>query len=145
MTPARRAYYPPCMRPIEVHLEVDSIERSLELYTHLLPHRRVIWDGEPDPQAFVVLEEGSALGLWHRGTHGIHRGRGGRHVHFAFQIAPEEYAHYKAKITEAGLEPLEWEWPDGARSVYFFDPDGHQGEFMTCDWRRRTDTHTPHA
>jgi hypothetical protein len=29
---------------------------------------------------------------------------------------------------------LEYVWPSGHRSVYFFDYDGHQGEFMTTDW-----------
>ncbi len=125
------------MRLIEIHLECDDLERSLELYKKLLPHTRVIWNGPTDSQAFIVLEDGSAFGLWQKGTRGILQGQGADHVHYAFQIAPEEYEAYRKKIAAVGLEPLEWDWPDGYKSVYFFDPDGHQGEFMTCDWHRR--------
>jgi catechol 2,3-dioxygenase-like lactoylglutathione lyase family enzyme len=125
------------MRMLELHLECDDLEAAITFYTRLLPHDRLVWNGPGDPQAFIVLREGTALGLWERGARGIHDGRGGRHVHWALQIAPEEYDAYKSKIGELGCEALEWEWPDGAKSVYFFDADGHQGEFMTTDWHRR--------
>jgi len=74
------------MRMIEIHLECEDLERSLKLYTALLPHDRIIWNGPTDPQAFIVLADGTALGLWEKGTRGIHRGQGAEHVHYAFQI-----------------------------------------------------------
>lgn len=121
------------IRILEFHLEVADLDRSLQLYSALLPHRRVIhWDD--GSAAALVLADGAAFGLWQVGKAGIHAGRGGRHVHFAFQIDPHEYPKYFERIAELGLEPLEHAWPDGHQSVFFFDPDGHQGEFMTRDW-----------
>jgi catechol 2,3-dioxygenase-like lactoylglutathione lyase family enzyme len=124
------------MRMLEVHLECGDLAASVAFYTALIPQVRLIWDGPGDAQAFLVLEDGSALGLWQKGTRGIHRGRAGAHVHWALEIAPAEYEAYRARIAERGVEPLEHQWPDGAKSLYFFDPDGHQGEFMTKDWLR---------
>lgn len=82
----------------------------------------------------MLLNDGSAFGCWKIGTTGIHNGRGGQHVHFAFQIDPAEYEHYVDLIKSSGLEPLEHVWETGDKSVYFFDDDGHQGEFITADW-----------
>ena len=130
------------MRMLEFHLECADLERSVEFYTRLLPYSRVVWNGPHDPQAFIILNEGTAFGLWKEGTRGIHDGRAGAHIHWALQIAPDEYFDFKLRIEELGCTALEWEWPDGAKSVYFFDADGHQGEFMTCDWQRRRNSHS---
>lgn len=121
------------MRILEIHIEVEDVQRSFNMYSQLIPHSKVIWWDERDAVA-MVLEDGSAFGLWKKGKKGIHSGRAGQHVHFAFQIAPSEYDEYKRKIESLGLTPLEHTWPRGAKSVYFFDSDGHQGEFMTTDW-----------
>ncbi len=121
------------MRLLEVHLEVADPQASLKVYSALIPHAKIDrWD--EDTAIALILENGAAFGLWKTGKAGIHGGRGGKHVHFAFQIRPDEYDACKALIVAAGLKPLEHVWPNGGRSVYFFDADGHQGEFMTVDW-----------
>ncbi len=121
------------MRLLEAHIEVEDVEKSLELYKKLIPHNQFdSWDN--GTAAALILDDGAAFGLWKKGKIGILGGQGGRHVHFAFQIKPEEYDHYVVKIKDAGLEPLEYDWGQGYKSVYFFDYDGHQGEFMTKDW-----------
>jgi len=121
------------MRMLEIHLEVSDIERSLKLYSQLIPHSEIRkWaDGAA---VALVLEDGSAFGLWSKGQLGIHNGQGGNHVHFAFEIKPEEFSYYKKLIQDVGLEPLEYEWPMGHKSIYFFDYDQHQGEFMAANW-----------
>jgi catechol 2,3-dioxygenase-like lactoylglutathione lyase family enzyme len=123
------------MRLLEIHLECSDLEEALAFYSQLLPHTRVVWNGPTDPQAFLVLNDGTALGLWQTGTRGIHDGLAGAHVHWALQIAPADFEMYCARIRALGATPLEWLWSDGSRSVYFFDRDGHQGEFMTRDWQ----------
>jgi len=77
------------MRILEIHLEVNDLEKSLDLYSRLLPHDKITrWiDGSA---AALVLKNGTALGLWKKGKKGIHNGRGGEHVHFAFQIEEDE-------------------------------------------------------
>lgn len=121
------------MRLLELHIEVADLERSLTFYQALLPHYKVTrWrDGSA---AAIVLEDGSAVGLWVIGKRGLHDGRGGEHLHFAFQIEPDEYEKYRAKLVELRRDPIDHVWPNGHRSLYAFDPDGHQIEFMTIDW-----------
>lgn len=121
------------MRLLEVHIEVTDLEQSLAFYRALLPHHKVTtWaDGSA---AAIVFTDGSALGLWRVGKRGLYDGRGGSHLHFAFQIEDEQYDTYRARLIELGCTPIDHTWPNGHRSVYAFDPDGHQIEFMTVDW-----------
>lgn len=123
------------MRLVETHIEVDDVDRSLSLYKKLIKHVKIVRWGEPEkPVVALILEDGSAFGLWTKGTSGIHGGRGASHQHYAFLIKPEEYDRYFNLIAENGLKPMEHIWDTGDKSVYFFDYDGHQGEFITADW-----------
>ncbi len=125
------------MRILEIHIEVVDIERSIAFYQKLLPTATVERWRDNSAAAFV-LPDGAAFGLWTTGKRGIHNGQAGAHVHFAFQIKPAEYDVYKQRIIDVGATPLEHVWESGQKSVYFFDPDGHQGEFMTEDWLKNT-------
>lgn len=121
------------MRFLEMHIEVEDVEQALAFYTQLLPHKTVSrWsDGSA---AAIVFDDGSAFGLWQKGKHGMFNGRGAQHLHFAFQVNDQEYEQFKARLQEMGIETMEHFWPTGGKSIYFFDSDGHQGEFMTVDW-----------
>jgi catechol 2,3-dioxygenase-like lactoylglutathione lyase family enzyme len=123
------------MRFLEMHIEVSDLKRSLDFYAQLLPHEKVIRSSDGS-QMFIVLHDGSAFGIWLESTVGLHGGHGADHLHFAFQIRSDEYDEYKSRLKSLGIEPIEHTWSDGYRSLYFFDPDGHQGEFMTTDWLR---------
>jgi catechol 2,3-dioxygenase-like lactoylglutathione lyase family enzyme len=120
------------MKLLEVHIEAEDPMRTLELYKKLLPYKEVRQWG--DGIAALIFWDGTAFGIWPKGSRGIHNGRAGSHVHFAWQIEDAWYDSTVIKIRDAGLDPLEHEWPNGKKSVYFFDYDGNQGEFMTCDW-----------
>jgi catechol 2,3-dioxygenase-like lactoylglutathione lyase family enzyme len=118
---------------LEFHLEVSDLDSSVEFYTSLLDYEKKV--DFPDGQASVlILADGSAFGLWEKGKEGLFGGRGGEHVHFAFKIRPEEYDAYRSKLEELNMNVMEHDWPKGHKSLYFFDRDGHQGEFMTVDW-----------
>ena len=121
------------MRFLEMHIEVEDLERSVEFYKRLLPHKRVLRFGTGRANA-LIMEDGTAFGLWKKGVPGLHGGRGAEHLHFAMQISPDEYDHYLGRLRELEAKVIEHDWEDGHRSIYFFDPDGHQGEFMTKDW-----------
>ena len=121
------------MRIVETHIEVENVEKSICLYKKLLPHKKILRWADGKVGAFV-FDDGSAFGCWEKGHKGILNGRGGKHVHFAFQIQPDEYEKYKEIIISAGLKPLEYDWGNSHKSLYFFDYDGHQGEFITTDW-----------
>jgi hypothetical protein len=121
------------MKLIETHIEVEDVEKSLNLYKKLIPHKDILrW--ADDKVAAIVLEDGSAFGIWKKGHKGIHNGLAGQKTHFAFKIEKQEYETYVNLITDCNLEPLEHNWDNGYKSVYFFDYDGHQGEFMTGNW-----------
>lgn len=120
------------MRLLEIHIEAEDVDQAATIYTHLLnPVKVEHW--KKGIKA-LTLADGTGFGIWPKGVRGIHGGRGGSHVHFAYQIEHAEYHQYVTKIEEAGLEPLHHDWGDGDRSVYFIDQDGNQGEFMTCSW-----------
>ncbi len=121
------------MRMLEMHIGVKDIQKALAFYRELLPHKRVIEDDE-NKQVFIVLEDGTAFGIWEAGYHGLLNGLPAEHLHFAFQITPDEYDFFKEKLQKLDVEVLEHTWRDGQRSLYFFDADGHQGEFMTKEW-----------
>jgi catechol 2,3-dioxygenase-like lactoylglutathione lyase family enzyme len=124
------------MRMLELHIEVADLDTAFAFYSRLIPYARVV--DFPDGSAKVlVLEDGTAFGLWQKGKQGLYGGRAARHLHFALQISPEEYDSYLARLLEMGIEVIEHEWDDGHRSLYFFDADGHQGELMTKDWLDR--------
>lgn len=121
------------MQLLEFHLEVSDLDQSIEFYTTILEYNRQI-DFADGKASVLVLEDGSAFGLWKKGKQGLFGGRGGEHVHFAFKIDPDDYDSYRRKLENLGTEVMEHDWPKGHRSLYFFDRDGHQGEFMTTDW-----------
>lgn len=121
------------MRLLEVHIEVEDIQRSLDFYKSIIPHNKIT-DWKDRSAAAIILNDGTAFGLWQKGKRGLFDGRGGEHVHFAFQIKPDEYSEMIGKLTALKVDYKEHNWPNGQHSVYFFDPDGHQGEIMTCDW-----------
>lgn len=53
-------------------------------------------------------------------------------MHFAFAIAANSLAAWRARLAEAGVEiESEMVWPRGAISLYFRDPDGHLVELAT--------------
>ncbi|MCP4383828.1 MAG: glyoxalase [Hyphomicrobiales bacterium] len=52
--------------------------------------------------------------------------------HFAFAIGADAYEEWKQHLSAQGVA-IESEviWPQGGRSLYFRDPDGHLGELAT--------------
>lgn len=124
------------MRLLEIHIEVADLEFSLNFYRNLLKHNRIVYWQDKSAVA-LVLDDGSAFGLWKKGKTGLHGGKGGKEVHFAFRIEPDEYDVYLNNLKKLGVKPIEHVWEDGHRSIYFFDADGHQGEFMTRGWPKK--------
>ncbi len=54
---------------------------------------------------------------------------GSGQLHFAFECPAEDYEAWKQHIETLGIPIIqEAEWPNGVRSFYFHDPDGHVAE-----------------
>lgn len=125
------------MNLLEVHIETENLEESVDFYRRILPHEKL--ENFSDGKAVaLVLADGSAFGIWEKGRHGLYNGKGGKHVHVAFRIGQKEYDELKERLLSLGVEIIEHDWKDGHRSIYFFDRDNHQIEFMTKDWLGRS-------
>jgi catechol-2,3-dioxygenase len=114
----------------ELVLEVMDLERAEHFYSKLLglpvverwEHRDAIW---------VLAGDRTRIGLW-KPQVGVAGGRGGVHVHYALQIAEEDYAATVERLRECGLEVYEDDFGD-SRAAYVTDPDGNVVEFWTGD------------
>lgn len=75
-----------------------------------------------DPDATEVPSTNPALPV---PTHGA-RGQG----HVCFAATREEIAAWRERLTAAGVPvEVEFDWPNGARSLYVRDPGGNSVEF----------------
>jgi catechol-2,3-dioxygenase len=78
-----------------------------------------------DDRIWLACGERTRLGLWSPGPKEF-GDRGGRHVHFAFSVAPGALAEIAARLDRLGIDargPVEHE--GGDRSLYFSDPEGN--------------------
>jgi catechol-2,3-dioxygenase len=113
----------------ELVLEVLDLERAEHFYSELLgfpvverwEHRDAVW----------VLAGSTRIGLW-RPQVGVAGGRGGVHVHYALQIADDDYAAIVDGLRGRGLDVTEDDFGE-SRAVYVTDPDGNVVEFWTGD------------
>ena len=117
----------------ELVLEVVDLERAEHFYSKLLglpvverwEHRDAIW----------VLAGATRIGLW-KPQVGVAGGRGGIHVHYALQIADEDYEATVERLRACGLEVFQDDFGD-SRAAYVTDPDGNVVEFWTGDLSER--------
>jgi catechol 2,3-dioxygenase-like lactoylglutathione lyase family enzyme len=117
----------------ELVFEVVDLERAEHFYSKLLglpvverwEHRDAIW----------VLAGATRIGLW-KPQVGVAGGRGGIHVHYALQIADEDYEATVERLRACGLEVFEDDFGD-SRAAYVTDPDGSVVEFWTGDLSER--------
>lgn len=115
----------------ELVLEVDDLEASEHFYAEVLgmpvvdrwPERDAIW---------VMAGERTRIGLW-KPQVGLFGSRGGSHVHFAMQIAEEDYDAAVERLRSLGQKVEETAFEGAGRSVYVEDPDGHLVELWTWD------------
>jgi catechol-2,3-dioxygenase len=117
----------------ELVLAVVDLERAEHFYSKLLglpvverwEHRDAIW----------VLAGATRIGLW-KPQVGVAGGRGGIHVHYALQIADEDYEATVESLRAWGLEVFEDDFGD-SRAAYVTDPDGNVVEFWTGNLSER--------
>jgi catechol-2,3-dioxygenase len=113
----------------ELVLEVADLGQAERFYSELLgfpvverwEHREAVW----------VLAGATRIGLWTPQV-GIAGGRGGAHVHYALQIAEEDYWPTVERLRGCGLDVHEDDFGE-SRALYVTDPDGNVVEFWTAD------------
>jgi catechol-2,3-dioxygenase len=123
---------PPVTGISELVLEVSDLAAARAFYRDALGFEETLYGEGRDDRYWYLVGESARLGLWTPQT-GLAGGRGGAHVHFAFQLPREELDPLLERLRERGVE-VEGPIQLGAdRAIYVTDPDGNVVEFWTQD------------
>ncbi len=116
----------------ELVLEVADLEAARRFYRDLLGFEETLYGEGRDDRYWYLIGSSARLGLWTPQV-GLAGGRGGEHVHFAFQLQREALDPILERLRAAGVE-VEGPIQLGAdRAIYVTDPDGNVVEFWTQD------------
>jgi len=116
----------------ELVLEVSDLDAARRFYGEVLGFEETRYGEGRDDRRWYLIGDTARLGLWTPQV-GLAGGRGGAHVHFAFQVAREQLDPLLERLRSQGAE-VEGPIQLGAdRAIYVTDPDGNVVEFWTQD------------
>ncbi len=116
----------------ELVLEVDDLEAARRFYRDVLGFEETLYGEGAGGRYWYLIGETARLGLWTEQV-GLAGGRGGAHVHYAFNVGDAEIDGLKERIEGAGAEvegPIQL---GPGRAIYVTDPDGNVVEFWSQD------------
>jgi catechol-2,3-dioxygenase len=123
---------PPVSGISELVLEVSDLDAARRFYRDLLGFEETLYGEGRDDRFWYLIGSSARLGLWTPQV-GLAGGRGGAHVHFAFQLPRDALDPLLERLRAAGVE-VEGPIQLGAdRAIYVTDPDGNVVEFWTQD------------
>jgi catechol-2,3-dioxygenase len=123
---------PPVSGISELVLEVSDLEAARRFYRDLLGFEETLYGEGREDRFWYLIGSTARLGLWTPQV-GLAGGRGGAHVHFAFQLSREALDPLLERLRAAGVK-VEGPIQLGAdRAIYVTDPDGNVVEFWTQD------------
>jgi catechol 2,3-dioxygenase-like lactoylglutathione lyase family enzyme len=123
---------PPVTGISELVLEVSDLDAARRFYRDVLGFEETLYGEGAEGRYWYLVGETARLGLWSEQV-GLAGGRGGAHVHYAFNVADGEIDRLKERIEEAGA-PVEGPIQLGpGRAIYVTDPDGNVVEFWSQD------------
>jgi catechol-2,3-dioxygenase len=126
---------PPVSGISELVLEVSDLDAARRFYRDLLGFEETLYGEGRDDRLWYLIGSSARLGLWTPQV-GLAGGRGGAHVHFAFQLPRDALDPLLERLRAAGVE-VEGPIQLGAdRAIYVTDPDGNVVEFWTQDMAR---------
>ena len=109
-----------------VALKVGDIDRSLDFYTRVLK-LKVEW--QPDPANIYLTSGSDNLALHQAGGDSVPAVPNATGLdHFGFLVGtPQEVDQWTDRLAQQGVELVQQPKThrDGARSIYFRDPDGN--------------------
>jgi catechol 2,3-dioxygenase-like lactoylglutathione lyase family enzyme len=123
---------PPVSGISELVLEVSDLDAARAFYRDILGFEETLYGEGREGRYWYLVGETARLGLWTEQV-GLAGGRGGAHVHFAFQVPDTEVDRIKERIEASGTEvegPIRL---GPGRAVYVTDPDGNVVEFWSQD------------
>ena len=115
----------------EIVLEVLDLEKAVAFYGDALG---LPLYSRSDDRAWFVAGR-SRIGLW-RPQIGLAQGRGGVHVHYAFNVLEDDFGAIVDRLRALDPEVISFEDEGRGRAVYVTDPDGNVVEFWTWDVAR---------
>jgi predicted enzyme related to lactoylglutathione lyase len=116
----------------ELVLEVSDLEAARRFYRDVLGFEETLYGEGAEGRYWYLIGNTARLGIWTEQV-GLAGGRGGAHVHYAFNVADGEIDAIKARIEAAGAEvegPIQL---GPGRAIYVTDPDGNVVEFWSQD------------
>jgi catechol-2,3-dioxygenase len=124
---------PPAVAGIsELVLEVSDLDAARRFYGEVLGFEETRYGEGRDDRRWYLIGDTARLGIWTPQV-GLAGGRGGAHVHFAFQIGRDRLDPLLERLRSREVEvdgPIQL----GAdRAIYVTDPDGNVVEFWTQD------------
>ena len=122
---------PPVSGISELVLEVSDLDAARRFYRDVLGFEETLYGEGRESRYWYLVGETARLGLWTEQV-GLAGGRGGAHVHFAFQVADREIDGLFERLSAA----TEVEGPiqlGPGRAIYVTDPDGNVVEFWSQD------------
>jgi catechol 2,3-dioxygenase-like lactoylglutathione lyase family enzyme len=124
---------PPPIRSIsELVLEVSDLDAARRFYRDVLGFEETLYGEGAEGRYWYLVGETARLGLWTEQI-GLAGGRGGAHVHYAFNVPDEAVDRLKERTEAAGAEvegPIQL---GPGRAIYVTDPDGNVVEFWSQD------------
>jgi catechol 2,3-dioxygenase-like lactoylglutathione lyase family enzyme len=121
----------------ELVLEVADLEAARRFYRDVLGFEETLYGEGAEGRYWYLVGETARLGLWTEQI-GLAGGRGGAHVHYAFNVPDQEIDPMKERIKGAGAEvegPIQL---GPGRAIYVTDPDGNVVEFWSQDMAEYT-------
>jgi catechol 2,3-dioxygenase-like lactoylglutathione lyase family enzyme len=129
---------PPVSGISELVLEVSDLEAARRFYREVLGFEETLHGEGAEGRYWYLVGETARLGLWTEQV-GLAGGRGGSHVHYAFNVDDGEIDALKSRIEGAGAEvegPIQL---GPGRAIYVTDPDGNVVEFWSQDMAEYTE------
>jgi catechol-2,3-dioxygenase len=123
---------PPVTGISELVLEVSDLDAARRFYRDVLGFEETLYGEGAEGRYWYLVGATARLGLWTEQV-GLAGGRGGAHVHYAFNVPDGEIDHLKQRIEEAGAAvegPIQL---GPGRAIYVTDPDGNVVEFWSQD------------
>jgi len=121
---------PPVSGISELVLEVSDLDASRAFYRDLLGFEETLYGEGREGRFWYLIGDSARLGLWTPQT-GLAGGRGGAHVHFAFNVEDEQIEAMADRLGAAGVEvegPIQL---GPGRALYVTDPDGNVVKFWS--------------
>jgi catechol-2,3-dioxygenase len=128
---------PPVSGISELVLEVSDLEAARRFYRDVLGFEETLYGEGAEGRYWYLVGEAARLGLWTEQV-GLAGGRGGAHVHYAFNVPDEEIDAIKERIESRDAEvegPIQL---GPGRAIYVTDPDGNVVEFWSQDMAEYT-------